>query len=208
MTLAPGVQAAFRYTATEPDTRRGPRQRGVPVLGTPRVLALAERATLAAVARALAAGATTVGVRVELERLARSPVGADLEVAAVLEQVVGRRLEFAVHVHDGDRPVASGLTTRWSWTPPPSSAAPAPGRQVSELRVVAKRAIDAPAKWVYRLIADFTAIIPASCRRRSRSLESRRVGWGRHGAQLPDGRRRADPHLSDAGRGAGPRVGY
>jgi predicted thioesterase len=84
----------------------------VPVLATPRVLALAERATVAAVAGALDAGATTVGVRVELEHLAPSPVGADLEVQAVLEHVDGRRLQFAVRLRDGDQRVASGHITR------------------------------------------------------------------------------------------------
>jgi fluoroacetyl-CoA thioesterase len=76
------------------------------------VLALAERATVVAVAGALEAGATTVGARVELDHLAPSRVGADLEVTAVLERVAGRRLQFAVRLRDGDRRVASGLITR------------------------------------------------------------------------------------------------
>jgi fluoroacetyl-CoA thioesterase len=84
----------------------------VPVLATPRVLALAEQATVAAVAGALEAGATTVGTRVQLDHLAPSPVGVEVEVVAVLERVTGRRLEFAMRVSDGGRPVASGLITR------------------------------------------------------------------------------------------------
>jgi fluoroacetyl-CoA thioesterase len=115
MTLAPGLAAAFRYTVAEADTTAAASGSGeVPVLATPRVLALAERATVAAVADALAAGATTVGVRVELEHLAPSPVGAELEVQAVLERAAGRRLQFAVRVRDRvrDRPVAGGSITR------------------------------------------------------------------------------------------------
>jgi fluoroacetyl-CoA thioesterase len=112
MTLAPGLKAAFRYTVTEADTAAALGSGEVPVLGTPWVLALAERATVAAVAGALEAGATTVGTRVELDHLAPSPVGAELEVQAVLERVAGRRLEFAVHLHDGDRPVVRGHVTR------------------------------------------------------------------------------------------------
>jgi fluoroacetyl-CoA thioesterase len=112
MTLEPGLRAAFRYPVTEADTAAALGSGEVPVLATPGVLALAERATVAAVAGALDAGATTVGVRVELEHLAPSPVGADLEVEAVLEWVDGRRLQFAVRVGDGDRSVASGRVTR------------------------------------------------------------------------------------------------
>jgi fluoroacetyl-CoA thioesterase len=112
MTLEPGLEATFPYTVTEADTAAAVGSGEVPVLATPRVLALAEQATVAAVAGALAAGATTVGVRVELDHLAPSPVGAELEVHAVLERTAGRRLRFAVHLRDGDRPVASGSITR------------------------------------------------------------------------------------------------
>jgi predicted thioesterase len=34
-----------------------------------------------------------------------------LEIAAVLERVAGRRLEFAVRLHDGGRLVARGMVT-------------------------------------------------------------------------------------------------
>jgi fluoroacetyl-CoA thioesterase len=110
--LAPGLEAAFGYVVTGADTAAAVGSGEVPVLATPRVLALAERATVAAVAGALQAGATTVGSRVELDHLAPSPVGAELSVRAVLERVEGRRLVFAVRVDDGDRPVARGLVTR------------------------------------------------------------------------------------------------
>src|SRR5215207_8262054 len=106
MTLEPGLQAAFRHTVTEADTAAAIGSGEVPMLATPRVLTLAERATVAAVAGALQAGATTVGTRVELDHLA------DLAVEAVLERVDGRRLQFAVRLRNGDRPVASGLITR------------------------------------------------------------------------------------------------
>jgi fluoroacetyl-CoA thioesterase len=112
MTLEPGLEATFRYTVTEADTAAAVGSGQVPVLATPRVLALAEQATVAAVAGVLAAGATTVGVRVELDHLAPSPVGAELEVHAVLERVAGRRLQFAVRLRDRERPVASGSITR------------------------------------------------------------------------------------------------
>jgi len=50
MTLEPGLAAAFRYTVTEADTPVALGSGEVPVLATPRVLALAEQATVAAVA--------------------------------------------------------------------------------------------------------------------------------------------------------------
>ena len=92
MTLEPGLEAAFRYTVTEADTAAAVGSGDVPVLATPRVLALAERATVAAVAGALAAGATMVGARVELDHLAPSPVGAGLDFVA--EHTDSRRAQF------------------------------------------------------------------------------------------------------------------
>ena len=69
MTLAPGLQV-HRDRGRH---RRGPRQGKVSVLAIPRVLASAERATVAAAAGALAAGATRVGTQVELDHLAPQP---------------------------------------------------------------------------------------------------------------------------------------
>lgn len=61
MTLEPGLQAAFRHTVTEADTAAAIGSGEVPMLATPRVLALAERATVAAVAgaRTVASGHIT-----------------------------------------------------------------------------------------------------------------------------------------------------
>jgi predicted thioesterase len=112
MTLEPGLRATFRYTVAGADTATAVGSGEVPVLATPRVLALAEQATVAAVAGVLGPGSTSVGVRVELDHLAPSRVGADLEVEAVLERVAGRRLQFAVRLRDAGRLVAGGQITR------------------------------------------------------------------------------------------------
>lgn len=117
MTLEPGLRAAFRYTVAGADTAAAVGSGEVPVLATPRVLALAERATVAAVAGALQAGATTVGTRVELDHLAPSLVGADLAVEAVLKRVDGRRLEFAVRLRNGDEPYRPHQWRRWPSSP-------------------------------------------------------------------------------------------
>jgi len=112
MALVPGLRAAFDHTVADQDTAVALGSGDVPVLATPRVLALAERATVAAVAGAIGPGATTVGVRVELEHLAASVVGATMRVSAELERVDGRVLEFAVELRDGARLAARGHVTR------------------------------------------------------------------------------------------------
>ena len=84
----------------------------VPVIATPRVIALAEEATVEAVGAALPTGYTTVGYEVKLTHLAPSPVGAKVTADVVLESVEGRRLVFRVSVTDNCGLVAAGYVTR------------------------------------------------------------------------------------------------
>lgn len=99
-------------TVTEADTARALGSGDLDVLGTPRVLALAEAATLRAAARCLAPGQTTVGAHVELDHLAPSPVGATVRAEARLADRTARRLTFEVRVTQDGRPVATGRVTR------------------------------------------------------------------------------------------------
>ncbi|MDG9677275.1 hotdog domain-containing protein [Micromonospora sp. DH14] len=110
--LAPGVTAQVELTVTDADTAQAVGSGDVPVLGTPRVLALAEAATVAATATGMPPGSTTVGTRVELEHLAPTVVGRTVRAQALLAAVDGRRLSFEVTVSDGDQTVARGRVER------------------------------------------------------------------------------------------------
>jgi len=112
MELEPGLTARVALTVTDADTAQTLGSGDVPVLGTPRVLALVEAATVRATARHLPAGTTTVGTRVELEHLVATPVGGTVTAEARLSTVDGNRLAFAVTVHDGDRLAARGTVVR------------------------------------------------------------------------------------------------
>jgi predicted thioesterase len=97
----------------EDDTAAAMGSGDVPVLATPRLLALAEAATVAAVAGTVSSERTTVGTRVELEHLAASPVGARVSVRAELVGVDGRLLRFEIVAeHPDARVVAHGRITR------------------------------------------------------------------------------------------------
>ncbi|MEU0154458.1 thioesterase family protein [Micromonospora fulviviridis] len=110
--LAPGLTARVELTVTDTDTAQAVGSGDVPVLGTPRVLALAEAATVAATATRLPCGSTTVGTRVELEHRAATPVGRTVAARAELVKVDGRRLTFEVIVTDGNEVVATGRVER------------------------------------------------------------------------------------------------
>jgi fluoroacetyl-CoA thioesterase len=110
--LDPGLFAMRAYVVGDDDTALALGSGDVPVLATPRVLALVEAMTCAAVAEHLTDDLTTVGTRVELDHLLPTPVGASVMVEAVLEAIDGRRLTFGVRVTDAERTVATGTIVR------------------------------------------------------------------------------------------------
>jgi predicted thioesterase len=112
MQLVPGLSATVPLTVSDTDTAVALRSGDVPVLATPRLVALVEEATVAAVAPALGPADTTVGTRVELDHLAPTLVGATVQASAELVAVDGRRLEFAVAVLQGQTLLAQGRVLR------------------------------------------------------------------------------------------------
>ena len=112
MTLAPGLTASVTLVVAEGDTALALRSGDVPVLGTPRLIALAEQASVEATESELPSGRTTVGYQVQLAHLTPTPVGGTVVAEATLEQVEGRRLTFRVSVSDARGLVAAGRITR------------------------------------------------------------------------------------------------
>ncbi len=112
MPLSPGLAGTAELKVSDGDTALALRSGDVPVLGTPRVVALAEEATLAALDGALAKGETTVGMRIQLDHLSPCIVGSRVTADATLERVDGRRLVFSVAVKDERGLVAAGKITR------------------------------------------------------------------------------------------------
>ena len=112
MLLAPGLTATVTLVVDDADTALALKTGDVPVLGTPRVIALAEQATVAAIQAELPEGRTTVGYQVQLAHLTPTAVGGTVVAEATLEQVEGRRLTFRVAVNDARGLVAAGRITR------------------------------------------------------------------------------------------------
>jgi fluoroacetyl-CoA thioesterase len=110
MELTVGRQAEVTVETGPRDTAAALGSGDVPVLGTPRLLALAEAATVQALDGALMPGQTSVGTSVRLEHTAASPVGMRVTVTAQLTGVDGRRVTFAIEAVDADGTVV-GLGT-------------------------------------------------------------------------------------------------
>jgi fluoroacetyl-CoA thioesterase len=110
--VEPGLTAEVDLVVTDGDTAVALHSGEVPVLGTPRVVALCEEATVAALVGQLEHGSTTVGHTVQLDHVAPTRVGTEVRAEATLLKVNGRRLTFSVAVTDARGLVAAGKITR------------------------------------------------------------------------------------------------
>ena len=112
MPVRPGLSATVELKVSQDDTAIALKSGNVPVLATPRVVALVEEAAVLALAGQLEEGYSTVGVRVQIEHISPTPVGGIVNAEANLEKVEGRRLIFHVSARDKRGLVAAGKVTR------------------------------------------------------------------------------------------------
>ncbi len=112
MNVAVGLKGEARLLVGEADTARALGSGDVDVLGTPRLVALFEQATCDALSGMIDTGQSTVGMRVQIDHLQPTPIGAEIEVEAYLDKIEGRRITFTVTASDSGGLVAAGKVTR------------------------------------------------------------------------------------------------
>ena len=88
------------FVVSEADTAERWGSGLVPVLATPGLVALMERAAVQALAGHLGSGQTSVGTRIDIHHLAATPVGKYVRARAVLREVKGRSLLFNIEAWD------------------------------------------------------------------------------------------------------------
>ncbi|MBU6245590.1 MAG: hypothetical protein KGP12_10300 [Actinomycetales bacterium] len=109
---APGMHATVVQVVGRADTARALGSGEVDALATPRLIAWLEEATCLALADALDAGQTSVGIAIDITHVRASPVGATIECRASVRSVDGSRVCFAVLAEQDGRVVAQGEVTR------------------------------------------------------------------------------------------------
>lgn len=112
MAVRVGQRGTIELEIGEADTAIALRSGSLPVLATPRVVALVEEASVAAVGDTLSDGHTTVGMKVQLDHLAPTAIGRTVVAESTVESVNGRRISFQVSVSDDRGLVAVGRVTR------------------------------------------------------------------------------------------------
>lgn len=113
MEIEVGTSAVVHLVVGAEDTAIALGSGDVPVLGTPRVVALMEQAAVAALAGTLDEGATSVGTRITVDHLAASLVGVEVTATAEVVGLDGRAVSFRLAVDEGDRQVATGTHVRY-----------------------------------------------------------------------------------------------
>jgi predicted thioesterase len=110
--IAPGLKGTAEMKVAREHTATAIGSGDVEVLSTPHLVGLVERACVEAIHPCLEEGDTTVGMQVQFEHVAPTPVGGKVRADAVLETVRGRRLAFKVSAHDEQGLVGAGRITR------------------------------------------------------------------------------------------------
>jgi len=99
-TLNAGMSSTSAYVTTPEMLADRYGNPGVPVLASPHLVRLAEAECVRCVAPHLAAGMSTVGVRLDVRHLAATPAGMRFTVRAELKEIDQRRLVFDVQATD------------------------------------------------------------------------------------------------------------
>ena len=112
MPIQTGLTASVELVVADGDTAPAFGSGSVPVLATPRLVALCEEAAVRALDGQMDEGATSVGMRVQFDHLAPTMVGSTVSAEATLEKIAGRRLTFTVSASDPRGLIAAGKVTR------------------------------------------------------------------------------------------------
>ena len=112
MEIMVGATGEAHLEVKESDTAVALGSGDVPVLGTPRIVALLEEAAVAALAGDLADGVTSVGTHIAVDHVSASFVGVAVAAVAEVVAVEGRTVTFRLVAQEGTRTVAAGNHTR------------------------------------------------------------------------------------------------
>ena len=111
--LEAGIKGYQEMTVTAEDTAKVHKSGTLDVLATPRMAALMEETAWKSVAEHLDTGMGTVGIKLNLEHLAPTPVGMKVWCETLLKEVEGRKLSFDITVYDETGKIGEGSHERF-----------------------------------------------------------------------------------------------
>lgn len=108
-----GKSKTLSLTLTEAQSAITVGSGDVPVLGTPALIALLEKASVQLVAPELATDESTVGIRVELNHTRATALCRTVKATATLTAIEGRKLLFDLSAEDERGTIADGRLERF-----------------------------------------------------------------------------------------------
>jgi predicted thioesterase len=110
--LQTGLSARIEMEVGEADTAEVLRTGSVPVLATPRLIALCEEASCRALDGQLPGNCTSVAKRLQFDHLVPVGIGGKVWAETTLDRIEGRRLVFTLSVSESSGLVAAGKLVR------------------------------------------------------------------------------------------------
>lgn len=112
MEITVGMKGEAYNTVEREDTAREVGSGDLLVFATPCMVAMMEGAACAAIEEALAENQTTVGVALNIEHTAATPVGLEVRAEAEVTAVEGKRITFQVKAYDEAGEIGKGTHVR------------------------------------------------------------------------------------------------
>ncbi len=108
-----GIKAVVEKEVTKKDTAAEFGSGTIYVYATPMMIGLMENAALKSVDDKLGNDYSTVGINVNINHLAATPVGYKVKAEAVLKKIEGKKLYFDVVAYDEDKKIGEGTHIRY-----------------------------------------------------------------------------------------------
>lgn len=112
MELYKGIKGYDRVTVTEENVARALGSGALPVFSTPSLIISMERASIESVNPYLDEGTSTVGVELNVQHIAATPIGMEVRFESELIEIDGRMLLFEVRAYDDAGLCGKGLHKR------------------------------------------------------------------------------------------------
>lgn len=112
MDITVGMKAKTETQVEREDTAREVGSGDLMVYATPCMVALMEGAACEAIAQALPEGKTTVGISMNIDHIAPTPVGMDVWAEAQVTEVAGKIITFSVAAYDEQGQIGKGTHKR------------------------------------------------------------------------------------------------
>lgn len=111
--ITTGLRGERTATVGDGDTAKAMGSGGLEVYATPAMIALMESAAVAAIEHLLKDGDASVGIAMDIQHFAATPVGEDVRAQAEVVDVIDRRVVFEVRAWDNEDLIGEGTHTRF-----------------------------------------------------------------------------------------------